>query len=144
MAYRERRVAISCGPVLGRYELVSRHLCHCGAHTRTEPSYTAGSPGRREHCVDLLDHPLAIGGVLLRSGTRNQHGTGQDGEYPKRQDLWAPQHSGSPIDGPRPPPDQKTRIKMIAITAPDTCSHSVCRESCGSDRPVACCQSLVA
>src|SRR6516225_9171118 len=69
MAYRERRVAISCGPVIGRYELVSRHLCHCGAHTRTKPSYTAGSPSRREHCVNLLDHPLAIGGVLLRSGT---------------------------------------------------------------------------
>jgi hypothetical protein len=41
----------------------------------------AGSPGRREHCVDLLDHPLPIGGVLLRSGTRNQHGAGQDGDY---------------------------------------------------------------
>jgi hypothetical protein len=50
--------------------------------TRIEPSYTAGSPSRREHCVDLLDHPRAIGGVLLRSGTRNQHGTGQDGNTP--------------------------------------------------------------
>jgi hypothetical protein len=84
MAYRERSVSISGGPVLEWHELVSRHLGHCGAHTRTEWSHTAGARGGGEHCVDLLDHPLAIGGVLLRRGCRNQHGTGQDGEYPKR------------------------------------------------------------
>jgi hypothetical protein len=41
-------------------------------------------------------------------------------------------------------PVTSTAQAKMAITAPDICSHSVCRESCGSDRPVACCQSLVA
>src|SRR6516162_10472479 len=41
VAYRERCVSISGGPVLWRHELVSRHLDHCGAHTRAEPSHTA-------------------------------------------------------------------------------------------------------
>jgi hypothetical protein len=59
---------------------VSRHLDHCGAHTRAEPSHTAVTRGRRKHCIDLIDHPQAIGGLLLRSGSRHQHGTGQDCE----------------------------------------------------------------
>src|SRR6516165_9656513 len=79
MADRERRVSIGGGPVLGWHEFVSWHFGHCGAHTWTEPSHTAGARGRSEHCVDLIDHPLAIGGVLLRRRNRNQHGTCQDG-----------------------------------------------------------------
>ena len=58
-----------------------------------------------EHCVDFLDHTPAIDGVLLRRGSRHQHGTGQDGdEHPKRSGLWAPQHHSSPFEQPRPLP----------------------------------------
>jgi hypothetical protein len=80
MADRERSVFVSFGPVLEGHELVSRHLGHCGTHAWTEPSHIAGARGRGEHCVDLLDHSLAIGDVLLRRASRNQHGTSQDRE----------------------------------------------------------------
>src|SRR5262245_27635895 len=35
-------------------------------------------------------------------------------------------------------------FRRFAITAPDICSRNACQESCGSDRPVACCRSKVA
>jgi hypothetical protein len=84
MAYRERSVAVSGGPVLEWHELMSRHFSHRGAHTRAEPSHATGAGGRGEHCVNLLDHPLTIGGVLFRRGSSNQRCSSQDGEYPKR------------------------------------------------------------
>ena len=35
-------------------------------------------------------------------------------------------------------------FQAIPITAPDICSHNASRESCGSDRTIACCRSQVA